>query len=375
MSAGPSRGDDADFLVWGAYGGHNFGDEAILRAVSYQLRRVRPNARQYVTMPGKLSPAVAEHYRAAGIEAVPLFSFRCLKLLVRTQLVAGGGQLLDDHSLGWPGGYTCLLLGLNRLFANRPVLLCIGANPVHRRLVRAMVRFGYSLATKCTCRDEGSAAALVDCGIRPSRVQVTRDIVFALESHHLPRRAAAPGGKHVAIAVCHDPMRKPGDCSTVAILVRELLAAGFHVELTGHDLRPAYDRYLLEALQAELRDVPDVSFVFPDSLDSLLQLYASCHFVISNRMHPLILASLLGSVPIAIAETPKVQALVDNLGIPALDTSSSGQLGSQLIAVLERRSRYESAIARQLVAFRSTVENTVDALFVEESGLLVNTQR
>src|SRR5581483_7472820 len=220
MSSAPRY--EPDFLIWGAYGGHNFGDEAILRAVSQQLRRVRPGARQFVIILGKLSPAIAEEYRAAGLEPVPFFSFGCLKLLGSAQLIAGGGQLLDDSSLGWPAGYTSVLLTLNRMFRNRPVLLCIGANPVRRALVRAMVRFAYSLAAKCTCRDEDSAAVLLSCGVPDAKVRVTRDVVFSLAPHQLPRLATSPDRKQVAIAVCHDPKRKRGDASIIASLARSL---------------------------------------------------------------------------------------------------------------------------------------------------------
>src|SRR5271156_57319 len=141
-----------DFIIWGANGGHNLGDEAILWAVSRLLRRLRPKARLFVIVQQELSATTAELYARWDLVVVKAGSFRCLSALRSARLIVGGGQLVDDKTLGWPVGWTSIFLLANRVLGQKPLILCIGAEPIRRRLTVGLVKSIYSLATVCGCR-------------------------------------------------------------------------------------------------------------------------------------------------------------------------------------------------------------------------------
>src|ERR1700689_4771879 len=141
------------FVIWGGYGGHNLGDEAILWALSRQLRRLEPGARQFVLVPRGGSDRVRDQYAAWKIEVISGSLPFSLQFLRKARLVVGGGQMVDDSSLGWPVGWSSLFLLINWLFGNKPLVLCIGAESLKRRLPRFLVGKVYAMAQVCTCRD------------------------------------------------------------------------------------------------------------------------------------------------------------------------------------------------------------------------------
>jgi polysaccharide pyruvyl transferase WcaK-like protein len=348
------------FVIWGGYGGHNLGDEAILWAMSRLIRKLRPTALQYVLIRGGIAERVAAQYRAWGMEPVSFPSVRSLKLLRRSHLIVGGGQLLDDKTLVWPVGWTSLLLLANRMLGLRTLVLCIGAEPISRRITRMLVRHFYSLAAICTCRDGASVDVLRSCGFPEEKLYATRDVVFSLNNDVFPRRVQSTDSTpRITIVVSHDPDRTPRKAEYFSELAQRFLKAGCHVCLTAHDLRIDYDLGLLLRLEGEFRGDSRVTFCKPESVADVLNAYSSSDAVVSIRMHPLILASISGSLPVAISHTAKVRSLAVDLGIPTLsECNSSIYRATDILALLSAKDAYLQAIADRLAEFRSTVEST-----------------
>lgn len=348
------------FVMWGGFGGHNIGDEAILLALSRLIRKLQPTAQQYVLVRGEISSDVAEQYRNWDIEPVKVPSFRSLKVLSRSRLIAGGGQLVDDQSLGFPVGWTSLILLVNRALGQKPVILCIGAERVTHWLTTMLVKYCYSLAVFCACRDDASCEVLRSIESSKIKLYATRDVVFSLDDDFLPHRLpGSEDSRWITVVVSHDPRRTPRKSDYFSELIRNLLNAGCKVRLIAHDLRIEYDMGLLLQLETEYRNHPHVTFCKPQGVMAALDVYASSIAVISSRMHPLILAALVGSLPVAIPCTAKVRSLVGDLGIPILPSPyMPDRQGIDLLALISSKDECLRLIAARVSEFRLNVQRT-----------------
>jgi polysaccharide pyruvyl transferase WcaK-like protein len=353
------------FVIWGGFGGHNFGDEAILWAASRLLRKLRPKSKQFVIVLHDISDNTAELYREWELDVVRAGSLDCLRALLIARLVVGGGQLVDDKTIGWPVGWTSLFLVANRIFGQRPLMLCIGAEAIKRRLTVRLVRHFYSLASVCTCRDAETAAILRKAGVPSARIWVARDMVFSLDRTVLPAHCAIKSsGYQIAVLIAKDADRLPDIIERLHLLITSLLRCGFQVRLLAHDVRDSYDRGALLLFKERYANEPRVITSRADTLKDILDLYSQCDAVISARMHPLILASLVGALPIAIVLTGKVKALAANLGIPILAFDSDPQVqAAQISQLVAQREEYTKPLEERSKEWGKTVEQvTGDAL-------------
>jgi polysaccharide pyruvyl transferase WcaK-like protein len=349
-----------EFVMWGGYGGHNLGDEAILWAMSRLLRKLSPGSIQNVFVRSELSTQVAEQYKRWDITPVRFGSWASLKVLSRARLIVGGGQLLDDTLSLWPVGWTSLVLIANAIFRKRPLILCIGAETVHRKITRIVAKGSYSLARVCSCRDPESLEAVRELGLPTGKIVATRDVVFSTKRGLLPsRQRKVTSVARIALVVAHDPQRTPSKANFFSELGREVADLGCEVCFVAHDLRMEYDYGLLLDLEREYANDPRVTTSRPMLVDEVLQVYADCDAVISSRMHPLILASLVGTLPIAILGTAKVQSLVNALGLPVVSRAdSSASRGKKISSFLSDKLSYLQAIEASMAGFGPIVEAT-----------------
>ena len=349
------------FVIWGGYGGHNLGDEAILWALSRQLRRQEPETRQIVLIPGGVSDVTQSQYAAWGIEVHSGTRPFVYRILFRARLVVGGGQMVDDCTPGWPVGWTSVLILINRLLGGTSIILCIGAEPLRRRLARMLVSRVYSLAQVCTCRDDASAELLIDAGVPKDKIRVTRDVVFSLDPAILPRwQPGKPGvSVKVAILVAYDPKRIRENTARLRSLVEVLLQKNISVILVAHDLREGYDRIAVGEIASKFPGHPFLSTFKGNRLEDVMSLYSECDAVISGRMHPLILASLVGTLPIAFGGKAKVQSLLKISSIPALADASPQQYAEEIFELMARRDQIQQQLQQQIRCFSADVEQSI----------------
>lgn len=349
-----------EFVIWGGYGGHNLGDEAILWSLSRLLKKLRPNAVQSVLVRAPVSALVAKQYEIWGVGIVRLGSLSSLRLLARARLIVGGGQLLDDTLSAWPVGWTSLVLFANAVARKQPLILCIGAEPIKRKITAFVARLFYSLARVCSCRDQESLEVVRSLGLPANKVVASRDVVFSLEREVLPARTRDGNPvQRVTLVLSHDPQRAPGKLDYFSELATEFLEAGCEVSFIAHDLRVEYDYGLLLGLEKEFGNHSRVTICKPKLVGEVLEVYANSDAVVSARMHPLILASLVRALPIAIRGTAKVKSLIDVLGLPSLDSATGKKVrGRSMLTTLSQKETYLRAIEERFAEFGPLVEAT-----------------
>ncbi len=302
--------------IWGAYGGMNIGDEAILVALVSLLRRRDLDPRSLIVQ-SEPDEEANRAYTRLGLQPISFrHPLRLLGALRRSDLVCGGGQLMDDRGgLGFPVGFTAVLVLVNRVLGGRPIIFGIGAEPVQRRASKWLVKTMYSRAHMAMVRDSPSEQALTGAGYPAEKTAVGGDLALTLVD--IERGNSSTEAQRLLLIPNRDSQRVGNLAATFDAITATAQQAGWHVTVMAHDRRSDYDAGEL-ARMAEVLGTDDIEYVVPASLEAGLAHYRNADVVVSARMHPLLLSILHGVTPVAIPVVDKVRTLVTDLSIPSL---------------------------------------------------------
>ncbi len=353
------------FLISGYYGFGNAGDEAILAGLVAGFRELMPSA-ELTVLSGDPADTMAEH----GVVAVAR-GLRSARKNIRLSdaVISGGGGLLQDATSWRSPIYYVAILQMAR-FARRPVA-CIGQSigPLRRPWVRALVRASLSGVDAISVRDEMSRDALRSIGLRRS-VESSADLAFLLpkptdaDVTAVHRKAGIAGsvGPFAAVALRRLPGAGVGDTA-----VRQAAAAigraceALDVRPLLIPMQPQQDFGLAHSIASAM---PAGAIVAPAmSARDILALIGGCRLVIAMRLHALIFAALCGVPPVAISYDPKVDGVMQQLGLESaasLPRLNEAQLERSIRQAHACRGEISAALASRLPALRSLALRNIE---------------
>ncbi|MBT2421834.1 polysaccharide pyruvyl transferase family protein [Streptomyces sp. ISL-22] len=341
--------------VFGLLGSGNLGNDGSLEAVLAYLRAEHPEAVVDALCGGP--EAVAARY---GIPATRLHWYRGeYRTASRAGAIAakGLGKLVDAvRTATWvrrhdvvivpgmgvleatlplrPWGFPYalfLLCASGRLLRTRVALVGVGADEIHNRPTRALVRWSAGLAAYRSYRDELSRDALRAMGVNTARDKVYPDLAFALPT---PREWGIPCselagelGEAPSGSVCVGVMDFHGGNDDRARaeeihrryldgttrFVRALVEDGRQVRLlTGDACDLPVVAAILDAVGSPLVTAPEVA-----SLADLMKEMAAADTVVATRYHNLVCALKVGAPTLALSYAAKSDALMDRMGLAA----------------------------------------------------------
>lgn len=356
------------YVVYGHFGGWNVGDEVIARSMVGLLRQRQPGAAISLLCSSYRDSSVKAEYQDYGAEPLELRTAGALKALRQRRLIAGGGQMLtgDVSRKG-----LILLLGLvvvNRLSGHRPLLLFAGAQGIEGRKARVLVRMIGQVAHMCVVRDEPSLAALEASGLAASKQLLAADVVFsgaAFPNLDDPTMGQIES-KQVLVVGHRSPLRTYVSAEQLGLIIRSILDIDpdLSVALLSHDCRPLLDNGLVSAF-AESELDRKVSLLSMTDTDTALSAYRDAAVVVSVRMHPLIIGTVMGLPVVGIRASSKVDALSEQLDFPLMDPDDPSAI-ARLVA--DQLAEPKPADWETL---RGRVEKALDALIpIELEGSL-----
>lgn len=300
------------YILYGAFGGFNAGDEVILRASAAGILRRDPTA-SFAVLPlsRNLRPGIEKAYAQWGWSTLsvtrPLELIRSLR---KSCLVIAGGQLLNGRR--FPRSLLALLALalLARLLSGQVFMIGVGTRLVSRHfLARTAVQAIAKLCATLTVRDASSLADLIASGVAPTDVALTADVVWS----YVEGRSAPEARSGIVLALHKDPGETHLPDETIIELIDEMrLAFGDReITLVAHDCREKFDAGLLNALRPHLP--PGVKAVVLQSAAETVGLYGEAALVISSRMHPLIIGLASGAAAAPILASSKVSDLASAL--------------------------------------------------------------
>ncbi|WP_022798137.1 polysaccharide pyruvyl transferase CsaB [Thermus islandicus] len=270
--------------VAGYYGFRNAGDEAILEAI---VRELKARGHEVLALSGDPRRTREEHGIRAGHRLNPL------ALLGADLWLLGGGGLLQDATSSLSLLYYLSVLRLARLFRKRVVVFNQSLGPLspwgERRVQRALKGVPVILRDQDSleyARRLGIPAALgADPALllTPPPVKREEDLVLVIPRAGVGRAAV----------------------ETLYVTANHLFHEGKQVLILL--LQPGYDEAVLE-------DLPHHRVEKTSDPRRVLYLAAQAGYVISMRLHGLILAAAAGTPFAALSYDPKVAAFAKETG-------------------------------------------------------------
>ena len=347
-------------MVSGYYGYNNLGDEAILAALTQQLRAVAPEV-QIVALSGDPSTTAA----TLGIQAVDRLGLPAVWRALRNAdlFVSGGGSLLQDVTGLGSVPYYLGLMRLAKLAGARTMMLGQGVGPLGLPTSRWMVGATVRGLDAVTVRDEASRDLLVRCGVPRERVELTADPVLALApaseargTELFARVGLRPGKPVIGVSVrpwatWYERQLK----AFSAVLAQRAEAWDAQILLLPFH-RPD-DEPLVEELRYCLETRPEAHrphvAVLEEHLSpqDMMALLGKVDLLVGMRLHALIMAAAMATPSFGLVYDPKIAAFADLAGFPTIESvtalEESDRLAGMLQAAWERRGEARAELLRK----------------------------
>lgn len=371
--ASDQAGKPLRVVVSGYYGYNNLGDEAILAALTQQLRAVAPEI-EIVALSG--DPQATRG--ALGIEAVDRLGLPAIwKALRKADLfVSGGGSLLQDVTGLGSVPYYLGLMRLAKLAGARAVMLGQGVGPLNlptsRWLVGRMVR-GLDAVT---VRDEDSRALLARCGVPVERIELTADPVLALAPAPAARAdeiwarlGLQPGRATIAVSVRPWPAWYERQLKAFSAVLAQR-AEAWDAQILLLPFHRPDDEPLIDELRYCLETRPDAHrphvAVLEERLSpqDMMALLGRVDLLVGMRLHALIMAAAMATPSFGIVYDPKIAAFADQAGFPTIESVTALEESDRLAGLLQRaweaRGEARAELLRRQVAWHAKARRNAE---------------
>ncbi|HZM63769.1 MAG TPA: polysaccharide pyruvyl transferase family protein [Candidatus Saccharimonadales bacterium] len=211
------------------------------------------------------------------------------------------------------------------------------------RLTRRITLFGHSIGpvykhawfarwavkrfARIWVRDSRSETALLNLSYDPTRIKRIKDLAYAAVARYAP--ALKSTKKHYLLvpnaAICTSPQRTDEYMTNLRQIITELLKQNAQVivgsSVTADDWNSDYR--LCRQLKKEFPKLVLKEYRY---LQEFLADVKNARQVISSRLHPLIMATGIGTDVLALSRSPKVAGLLGDLGLQTVDPFKTLQL-------------------------------------------------
>ncbi|QHC68017.1 hypothetical protein GSU68_16545 [Rathayibacter sp. VKM Ac-2759] len=357
MTSTPRR-----IVFLGTHGQHNIGDELLLETF---LTRLGSEHRYVVNSydPDGTRRQLGDRFDVEVIDTARDRILLLRRLLTCDLLCFGGGSIVKElyASTGRHRHSTLLmLLGVvtfAHLVARRPIaMLHIGVGPLRTRLGRRLARTILKQVDELTVRDGLSLETCRRIGVDAARVP---DAVFSHDRADLlpgtPPDAVRGERLRIALNLNIDIEAPERWEPFLDALAAALLAVGAQRPIELHALpmqigfKARDDAEVLDAFAARVPDLPFVRHR-PGDAAAVARILEDCDALVGERLHAVVLASVLGVPSYVLAYDVKVRELVSILGLDEWSVDINrpfdpGVLSERLVALLDRRAAVSESVA------------------------------
>ena len=304
-------------LICGAYGMHNLGDDAVLRAVLAEMRSIDPE--MPVTV---LSRSPAETAREYGVRALHMFNVPgFLKAMGRSRLyVNGGGSLIQDVTSSRSLWYYLFTLWAAKRRGCKVMMYGCGIGPVNRPGNRKLARRVIDRRVDAiTLRGSRSLEELNAFGVTKPEIRVASDPALFLPGapdaeidRAMTQLGLEPHGNYFGFCVRRWPgMEKKAP----------LFAAAAEYAYEKYGLQPVLltvnsdqDAPITQRVQALIRRAPCAVAAGQIPLETMIGVIGRMRGVVAVRLHALIFAASRAVPVAAVSYDPKVASFLEDLG-------------------------------------------------------------
>ncbi len=333
-----------DVLISGYYGFHNAGDDALLTSIADGLRQRGVRRIAALSRQGS-APAV-------GVKAVSRFhTFAVYRAMRRAKLlVSGGGSLFQDATSKKSLVYYASVVRMARRLGVPVMIYANGIGPIRTASGRKTTARACLGADYISVRESTSFEELCRMGIPAEKIRISADPVYRLAHGGTGekkdtvivslRELAGKSAREADSAALED---------AVTLALREVCRER---ALTAVILpmQEKYDREISERLCRRLTEAGvEATVSTAHGAEAIFAEIGTARAVLAMRLHALIFATASAVPSAAISYDPKIDALMDYLGVPE-NTLSMETPDAEKIAETLRRILTDGEAAEKLRA-------------------------
>ncbi len=314
-------------LLFGNYGGINWGDEAICAGLISALKKT-----DFETTVVSANPRFTMQEHSVASVPRPPFGlrsflkltsfFRFLLALRATDLVIyGGGGLFQDREAKAPLLWSYYVWWARR-FQKKYIIIANSVGPLVTESARKHARKAFLGARFISVRDQASQKMLVKLGIPNERIIIATDAVFLL------RKLSAPKSKKGTLLMIR------GDGKMSSKRIKKLCKE----KALPKPIRCA----VMDSLDTNFAHKSGVPIVMLGDIGTLRKEISNSRLVISSRLHGNLLALLENTPFLALSAAPKIRSFFEDRGLSdhiIAETASTKKIASSCIVIQKKSTR------------------------------------
>ncbi|MDO4300672.1 MAG: polysaccharide pyruvyl transferase CsaB [Clostridia bacterium] len=340
-------------LIAGYHGFGNCGDEAILKAMTTNIRCLAGDI-DITALSHKPEFTKTEY----GIKSVQRFNvFQVVSAIKNSDIMlSGGGTLLQNGTSTRSLIYYLSIIKLAKLFGKRVMLYANGIGPVTGKFNQSLVRTVINTVDVITLREKLSEADLRSLGVSNPNVTVTADAAFKLQSitderaEELLRAEGFEerGRKRVGISVRAWSKAKFGED-----YISKLAKACDNIADTGKEII-----FIPMQFPGDIAISKKVSSMMKNKSYILTSRYTPAEILgivgrvdamVSMRLHTLIFAAVKNIPMVGIIYDPKIEYYLKELDMPEggdvrKEKLDSDKITSITMDIFENMNRYKGVL-------------------------------
>ena len=313
----------------GTHGQFNIGDELLLQTFLAELgddQNYAINSYDPQFTVSMLRP----RFKAEAFHTTHDLPIFLKNLLTSDLLVFGGGSIIKElyASVG-RNRYSTLLMILasvtfTKLIARKKVIMSnIGVGPLLSAGGERLARLILNQVDFISVRDQQSFRTCQKLNINPEKLRLVPDAVFANQPTVFIPTPVTPysdGTLHLALNLNYDIENRDAWNGFIENLQQSLEDLNKKTPITIHAL-PMQSKFKenddLSILKSFFERMGEISTIIhdPKTAQEAGEIISRCDFVIAERLHTLVISTILGKPYVGLVYDIKVQELVDYLGM------------------------------------------------------------
>ena len=342
------RGERTGVVLCGAYGRGNTGDDAILEAITAQMREYLPDAP--LTVLSRSPRKTAVRYRVRSVYTFdPIGLFRALR--GAKLFLSGGGSLIQDATSNRSLWYYLWTIRAAKKRGCRVMMYGCGIGPVARKgNPERTARVLQSCVDAITLRESDSAAELAKLGVDAPQITVTADPAMLLSpapnaAEVYLRKLGVEGERYAVFAP--RPWRTMREHEKDFVSAAQYFADAHGLRPVLFAMQPNLDEPICRRIAAQISGA--VVVPAPQSGAETLGLLSQAEIVVSVRLHTLIFAAGVGTPMVGVSYDPKVTGFLRELGqndCLQLETLTADALTARIEAALASKNETAEQAAK-----------------------------
>ena len=293
-----------NILVSGYIGFNNFGDEAIFYALSTHLKELGIN----VSVLCNNKKDVKQKYNVDTFHFKKPFEI-LYAILKCDILISGGGSLLQNKTSNFSLFYYLFIILLAKICFKKVIIFAQGIEPIIGKYPQIITKTILKLADFISVRDENSKKLLNSWNINSTLVS---DPAYSL----VQDKKISTNKEGLMVQLRSFRGIKKEFISDLAFFISKY----YQNEINVFSFQDEIDEKICLDFINELKKYNiKANYISNKSIDETINLINNSKFVISTRLHGLIISSALQSKTFALSYDEKIKTLINELNLDNID--------------------------------------------------------